>query len=165
MGRPIKSLQIGYDPTVQQQKSWAVQISKLQSGGQTTERRIHILPFRRRERAMLRFRRMHSLQKFASIHASFHNLFNSQRSLSKRSTFKLKRDAALTRVALLTDLIERAVNRLLMLGLVCLTAPPPHPHHSCSWYFWRYSCARSGIYNSVLRLMPHITSHISDNFR
>ena len=54
------------------------------------------LPFRRRERAMLRFRRMQSLQKFASIHASFHNLFNSQRSLSKRSTFKLNRDAALT---------------------------------------------------------------------
>jgi len=54
------------------------------------------LPFRRRERAMLRFRRMHSLQKFASIHASFHNLFNSQRSLSTRSTFKLNRDAALT---------------------------------------------------------------------
>ena len=54
------------------------------------------LPFRRRERAMLRFRRMHSLQKFASIHASFHNLFNSQRSLSKRSTFKLNRDTALT---------------------------------------------------------------------
>ena len=53
------------------------------------------LPFRRRERAMLRFRRMHSLQKFASIHASFHNLFNSQRSLSTRSTFKLNRDAAL----------------------------------------------------------------------
>ena len=53
------------------------------------------LPFRRREKAMLRFRRMHSLQKFASIHASFHNLFNSQRSLSKRSTFKLNRDAAL----------------------------------------------------------------------
>ena len=54
------------------------------------------LPFRRRERAMLRFRRMHSLQKFASIHASFHNLFNSQRSFSKLSTFKLNRDAALT---------------------------------------------------------------------
>ena len=53
------------------------------------------LPFRRRERAILRFRRMQSLQKFASIHASFHNHFNSQRSLSKRSTFKLKRDAAL----------------------------------------------------------------------
>jgi len=54
------------------------------------------LPFRRREGAMLRFRRMHSLQKFAAIHASFYNLFNSQRSLSKRSTFKLNREAALT---------------------------------------------------------------------
>ena len=54
------------------------------------------LPFRRREKAMLRFRRMHSLKKFASIHASFYNHFNSQRSLSKRSTFKLNRDAALT---------------------------------------------------------------------
>ena len=53
------------------------------------------LPFRRRERAMLLFRRMHSLQKFASIHASFHNHFNSQRSLSKRINFKLNRDAVL----------------------------------------------------------------------
>ena len=54
------------------------------------------LPFRRRERAMLRFRRMHSLQKFASIHASIHNLFNSQRSLSKRIKFKLNLHVALT---------------------------------------------------------------------
>ena len=54
------------------------------------------VPFRRRERAMLRFRRMHSLQKFASVHASFYNHLNSQRSLSKRSTFKLNRDAALS---------------------------------------------------------------------
>ena len=34
------------------------------------------LPFRRRERAMLRFRQMKSLQKFASVHASFDNHFN-----------------------------------------------------------------------------------------
>ena len=54
------------------------------------------LPFRRRERAMLRFRRIRSLQKFASIHASFHNHFNSQRSLSTHINFKLSRDAALT---------------------------------------------------------------------
>ena len=33
------------------------------------------LPFRRRERAMLRFRRMRTLQKFASIHAPVHNHF------------------------------------------------------------------------------------------
>jgi putative transposase len=41
-------------------------------------------PFRRRERAMQRFRRMHSLQKFASVHASLFNHFNSDRSLSSR---------------------------------------------------------------------------------
>ena len=33
------------------------------------------LPFRRRERAMLRFRRTRTLQKFASVHASVHNHF------------------------------------------------------------------------------------------
>jgi putative transposase len=33
------------------------------------------LPFRRRERAMLRFRQMRSLQKFAAIHASVSNHF------------------------------------------------------------------------------------------
>ncbi len=53
------------------------------------------LPFRRRERAMLRFRRMRSLQKFAAIHASVSNHFNQERSLSSRSLFKLKRAAAL----------------------------------------------------------------------
>lgn len=42
------------------------------------------LPFRRRERAMLRFRRMRSLQLFASVHASVTNHFNADRSLSSR---------------------------------------------------------------------------------
>ncbi len=54
------------------------------------------LPFRRRERAMLRFRKMRSLQKFASIHASIFNHFNHERSLSSRSLFKQTRAAALT---------------------------------------------------------------------
>ncbi|MGY6633175.1 MAG: IS6 family transposase [Alkalilacustris sp.] len=53
------------------------------------------LPFRRRERAMLRFRRMRSLQKFASVHASVTNHFNTERSLSSRPLFKLNRAAAL----------------------------------------------------------------------
>ena len=39
------------------------------------------LPFRRREQAMLRFRQMKSLQMFASVHASFHNHFASDRHL------------------------------------------------------------------------------------
>nr|WP_282121401.1 IS6 family transposase [Ruegeria atlantica] len=49
------------------------------------------LPFRRRERAMQRFRRMRSLQKFASVHSSVYNHFNQERSLTSRETFKLTR--------------------------------------------------------------------------
>ncbi len=52
-------------------------------------------PFRRRERAMLRFRRMRTLQKFAAVHASVFNHFNQERSLSSRSLFKQTRAAAL----------------------------------------------------------------------
>jgi putative transposase len=52
-------------------------------------------PFRRRERAMLRFRRMRTLQLFAAVHASVHNLFNQERSLSSRTIFKQNRAAAL----------------------------------------------------------------------
>ncbi len=54
------------------------------------------LPFRRRERAMLRFRRLRSLQKFVSVHASVLNLFNLERSLQSRPNFKLNRAAALS---------------------------------------------------------------------
>ena len=53
------------------------------------------LPFRRRERAMSRFRRMRSLQKFASIHSSVYNHFNHQRNIENRARFKSLRDAAL----------------------------------------------------------------------
>jgi len=53
------------------------------------------LPFRRRERVMQRFRRIRSLQMFASVHASIYNLFNSERSLNTRPNFKLNRAAAL----------------------------------------------------------------------
>jgi putative transposase len=52
-------------------------------------------PFRRRERAMLRFRRMRTLQKFASVHASVLNHFNQERSLSTRTSYKAARAAAL----------------------------------------------------------------------
>jgi putative transposase len=53
------------------------------------------LPFRRRERAMLRFRRMRTLQTFASVHASVFNHVNKERSLSSRQIFKRNRSAAL----------------------------------------------------------------------
>ena len=53
------------------------------------------LPFRRRERAMQRFRRMRSLQKFASVHASAFNHFNQERSLTSRANYKRNRAVAL----------------------------------------------------------------------
>jgi putative transposase len=59
------------------------------------------LPFRRRERAMLRFRRMRSLQKFVAVHSSIHNHFNQERHLYSRDNFKLNRSAALTEWRLL----------------------------------------------------------------
>ncbi|MEP4877650.1 MAG: IS6 family transposase, partial [Tateyamaria sp.] len=51
------------------------------------------LPFRRRERAMLRFRQMRCLQKFAAVHSSVHNHFNQERHLYSRDNFKLNRSA------------------------------------------------------------------------
>jgi len=52
-------------------------------------------PFRRRERAMLRFRQMRSLQKFAAVHSSVQNHFNQERGLYSRDNYKLNRAAAL----------------------------------------------------------------------
>ena len=51
--------------------------------------------FRRREEAMVKFRDIKTLQKFASAHASIHNHFNLDRHLIPRETFKQNRSAAL----------------------------------------------------------------------
>ena len=53
------------------------------------------LSFRRRERAMLRIRRIKTLQKFASVYATVHNPFNQERPLIDRQTYRLRRSAAL----------------------------------------------------------------------
>ncbi len=53
------------------------------------------LPFRRRARAMLWFRRMKTLQKFASVHANVHNHFNLERHPVDRQTYRERRSAAL----------------------------------------------------------------------
>jgi putative transposase len=53
------------------------------------------LPFRRRERAMQRFRGMKSLQKFAAVHASLSNHFSLERHLVDRATYRERRSAAL----------------------------------------------------------------------
>ena len=52
-------------------------------------------PFRRRERAMERFRRMKTLQKFAAVHGTVHNHFNEERHLISRDLYRERRTAAL----------------------------------------------------------------------
>ncbi|MDG2043052.1 MAG: IS6 family transposase [Maricaulis sp.] len=54
------------------------------------------LPFRRRERAMGKFRCFETLQKFVSAHSSVHNHFSFERQLNRRETFKINRAAALS---------------------------------------------------------------------
>ena len=53
------------------------------------------LPFRRRERAMQKFKSCAMLQKFTTYHAQIYNHFNHERHLESRQTYKLKRSAAL----------------------------------------------------------------------
>ncbi len=53
------------------------------------------LPFRRRERAVLRFRRMKTLQKFASVHSEVHNHFSQERHIVSREIYRERRSAAL----------------------------------------------------------------------
>ncbi|MEM7443289.1 MAG: IS6 family transposase [Pseudomonadota bacterium] len=52
-------------------------------------------PFRRRERAMAKFRDIETLQKFAAVHASIHNHFNQDRHFSCRNVFKKNRATAM----------------------------------------------------------------------
>jgi putative transposase len=52
-------------------------------------------PFRRRERAMERFRKMKTLQKFAAVHGTVHNHFNQERHLISRDLYQERRSAAL----------------------------------------------------------------------
>ncbi len=51
-------------------------------------------PRRRRERAMLRFRRMGTLQKFVAVHGTFHNHFNQQGHLTSWDDYKRNRSTA-----------------------------------------------------------------------
>jgi putative transposase len=59
-------------------------------------------PFRRRERAMQRFRSMKTLQKFSSVHAQVHNHFNHERHLIPRQVYKQRRSATLAEWRALT---------------------------------------------------------------
>ena len=76
----MRLLQMGFDPTAQQQKSLAEQISNLQGDGQTTEPRIHTYPF--------------DDVKGPCCDLGIYAVYQSR--VSKRINFKLNRDAFLT---------------------------------------------------------------------
>lgn len=81
------------------------------------------LPLRRREQAMSRFRRMRSLQKFASTHSSVYNNFNLERHLYSRAKFKARRDAALRKWRELLGAMHPLVREQQSLVRISLTAP------------------------------------------
>jgi len=53
------------------------------------------VPIRRKERKIQRFKSQHSAQRFLSIYGPIYNLFNVQRHLVSRSTFRNFRDQAM----------------------------------------------------------------------
>jgi putative transposase len=78
------------------------------------------LSVRRKERAMSRFRRMRSLQKFISIYSSVHSQFNLERNINSRKRFKQKRDAALREcrdLLVAYDLLVRELRGLVRFSL------------------------------------------------
>ncbi len=71
-------------------------------------------PFRRRERAMAKFRSFATLQKFVSIHSSVHNHFNLERHRCNRETYKLNRSIVLNewRLSSIIPLYNRRIQKL-----------------------------------------------------
>lgn len=81
------------------------------------------LPFRRRERAMLRFRRMRSLHTFTAVHSAVSNHFNLERHLYSRAYFKINRNAALAGWCQLCSVQFPAIWRKLRRFRIGLTLP------------------------------------------
>jgi putative transposase len=107
-------------------------------------------PFRRRERAMLRFRRMRSLQKFASVHSSVHNLFNLERHLYSRDNFKLHRTAALAEWRQLGVRSEESAHRsTLASGRPSSPLVAPNFRTSHVGYLKTFGPARSRVWNAA----------------
>ncbi len=78
---------------LQCRKHWQRGSAKNAAGVNNRAENSH--PFRRRERAMLRFRQTRCLQKFASIHSSVHNHFNQSATSTHETISKLKREPPL----------------------------------------------------------------------
>lgn len=69
--------------------------NKQEYGGRLNNRAENShLPFRRREYAMLGFRKLSTLEKFTSVHGQIYNHFNGERHLNNRQTYKKFRSEA-----------------------------------------------------------------------
>ncbi|WP_290482125.1 MULTISPECIES: IS6 family transposase [unclassified Hwanghaeella] len=104
------------------------------------------LPFRRRERAVSRFRLRRSLQKLSSIHSAIFNRFNFQRHLVSRDEFKIQRDASLIewqqRCAASFDRPTGKLRRV-RICLMVWTAPPERHHDVPYWCCLKPTVGRS----------------------
>ena len=118
----MRSSQIGFDPTVQQQKSWAVQIGKLHSDGQITERRIHTYPFDD-ENVRCCGSGVCTASKVRLNPRLISQSLQCTKVTLKTQYFQAKPRCCSYRVALSYRLIEFTLSRLLMLEPICLTAP------------------------------------------
>ena len=106
--------------------------AKKQKVGRWANNQVEIshLPFRRRERAMVRFRQMKSLQKFVSVYVNVHNHFNFERHPIDRQTYKRRRFSRTGRVAVANSLrfgLKRESSANWRRVAVRLTAPPRTP--------------------------------------
>jgi hypothetical protein len=110
-------------------RSYGAALKELGAAGlQTTDRwennraETSHQPFRQRERAMLRFRRVHSLQTLAAVHGSVHTHVNSERTLSGRNTYRATRTAALAEGRALCADRHKAPQPELRRGRICRIA-------------------------------------------
>ena len=137
----MRSSQIGFDPTVQQQKSLAVQISKLHSDGQITERRIHTYPFDDENERCCDLGVCTASEVRLNPRLISQSLQLTKVTLNSQY-FQAKPRRCSYRVALSYRLIECTLSRLLMLEPICLTGP--RQLMSVLWFF-RFICQISKI--------------------
>jgi putative transposase len=87
-------------------------------------------PFRRRERAMQRFRSMKTLLKFSSVHSQVYNHLNQERHLVTRQVYKQRRSIALMEWRALQGKASLASGRVALCVGGCSTLTTPSQRHA-----------------------------------
>jgi len=121
MDHRMRSSQIGFAPTVQQQENWAVRKSKLPSGGRITELRSHICRFDDEKGRCFGLGACIVCRSLPQSMPRF-TIYSTHKGHSQHAVH-----SSLTVMPLSYCLIESSLFRLLMLGHASLTAPPLNP--------------------------------------